>query len=458
MDERKRAILRDPLRALMTARVRGAGLVALFACACCAMFFAALAMCAGTQGALVIALVSALCVDLLLWGAQAALGEDGTAAVWLCVALLGALAIAAHLSLLEIRPGRWGNLIGPMLDEMWNYDLLTATAWEENSWSGVYLLVCGLVSRLESFPRMTALKLFDLVCQCLCGAAVARLALARRAKAPGAVAGMMACVLAPTMLLNAGCWLHCDATFAMFTLWGLVFLLKDKPLAGCALWGLALGTKLQSAFLFPLLIPMFMKGKVSLRHLLALAGAAIACQAAILLDKQGLSALVTRYAAQLADARESIGLGDRAPGVFGLMKIAAVRAFSGMGLYFAIATALLVAMALLRAREKPSAELWLLGAWLLAAGLPLVLPQMNARSLYLAGMLAFALAGNARRMLACALLELVSLCGYMAGIFGAEILPISVLSLLAIAAAMLILLETVRALQSEKEDAHGQAA
>ena len=458
MDERKKEMLRDPLRYLVTSRVSGAALCALCAAACCAFFAAAMVLCAGMQGAGVIALVGALCLGILLWGAHAALGEESETAVWLCVALMGALAIGAHLAMLGIRPGRWSSVLSPLLGDMWSYDLLTAMAWEEGSWSGGYLLVCALVSRLESFPQMTALKLFDLVCQCLCGTAVARLALARQAKRTGAVAGMMACVLAPTMLLNAGCWLHCDAMFAMFALWGLLFILKDKPLAGCALWGLALGTKLQSAFLFPLLIPLFIKKKVSLRHLLALAAAAIACQAAILLDRQGLSALVMRYSLQLESARESIGLGDHAPGVFGLMKTASVREFSGMGLYFGIATALLVATALLRVKEDASDEVWLLGAWLLAAGLPLVLPQMNARCLYLAGMLAFALAGNARRMIACGLLEFVSLCGYMASIFGAEILPISVLSLLAIAAALLILLEAVQAMESEREDADEQAA
>lgn len=90
----------------------------------------------------------------------------------------------------------------------------------------------------------------------------------------------------------------------------------------------------------------------------------------------------------------------------------------------------------------------MMGAWLLAAGLPLVLPQMNARCLYLAGMLGFALAGNVRRMVACVLLEFVSLCGYMASIFSAEFLPISALSLLAIAAALLIAQETAELLRA----------
>ena len=70
--------------------------------------------------------------------------------------------------------------------------------------------------------------------------------------------------------------------------------------------------------------------------------------------------------------------------------------------------------------------------------LPLVLPQMNARSLYLAIMLGFACAGNARRTLAAVLLEMTSLCCYMQSIFNHQIIPMMVLSLVAIAAAVLV--------------------
>ena len=78
---------------------------------------------------------------------------------------------------------------------------------------------------------------------------------------------------------------------------------------------------------------------------------------------------------------------------------------------------------------------------LLAAGLPLILPQMNARSLYLAGMLAFACAGSARRLAIAGVLELISLCSYMEAIFNCTIIPMNVLSLMAIACATVILLE-----------------
>ena len=443
MMNNKKEMLRDPIRYALMAELCAKGKALLLAALMAVYYVIILKMGAAMQGVAIIAAVGVLGAALLTAFAWHALcGEKQPVIVLLCMAGMAMIAVGAHLVMLDIKPGRFTNVLEPMLYDMWNYGLLAGMAWEEGAWSGVYLIVMALVSYLENFSQLYALKLFDMICQCLAAGAVLRLALLRGAKAYGAIAAMFACVLMPTMLFNAGLWAQCDATFAMFTLWGHVLLLQDRPLAGCVLWGLALGTKLQSAFLFPLLIVLFMKNREQLRHMLALAAAAFLCQIAIVLDGQGVWALVSRYALQLDEARwGTVGLADHAPGVYGLMKVASVREFSGMGLYFGIACALLVVLALLRARRELTNDTLLVAALLLACGLPLVLPQMNARCLYLAGMLAFACAGNARRTLAAVLLEMTSLCCYMQSIFNHQIIPMMVLSLVAIAAAVLVLSE-----------------
>ncbi len=442
MNEKTKALLRDPLRVTMMAQLSRKGVLALYAALMAACYVVMLKLCGAMQGAAIIAAAGTLGTAILTGFAWNALsGKEQPTIVLLCAAGLAAIAAGAHLAMLDIKPGRFANVLEPMLYDMWNYGLLTGMAWEGGNWSGVYLIVMALVSYIENFSQLYALKLFDMICQCLAAGAVLKLAMKRGTQVYGALMAMLACVLMPTMLMNAGLWAQCDATFAMFTLWGLYFLLDDHPLAGCILWGLALGTKLQSAFLFPLLIVLFMKNRVQLRHLLALVAMAFLCQIAIVLDGQGLMALVTRYARQLEDFRWNIGLQDNAPSVYSLMKVASVREFSGMGLYLGIAAALLVALALLRTRKALSDDVLLLSALLLACGLPLVLPQMTARSLYLAGMLAFACAGNGRRLIAAGLLEFISLCSYMQAIFGHTVIPMMVLSLLAIGAAALVLLE-----------------
>ena len=436
-----RNVMRDPLRAGLEARVQGMPKLMLGAAAALVFFALTMKTCAALEGAVVIALIGTVCVVLLTFGAWRALKEQPVM-VLLCAALLAMLAAAAHLAMLDIKPGRVSKVLAPMLEDMWNYDLGTAMAWEDGAWSGGYLIVMALISRLENFSQMYAVKLFDMVCQTAAALAVLKLALARHAKPGVAVGAMFACVLAPTMLMNGGCWAQCDAMFAALTLWGLALLLDDHPVWGCILWGLAAATKLQSAFLFPLLLVFFMKGKVSLRHLLAGLAAFVLMQAAFLADGQGFEAVFGRYAQQIEEmAYEGAGLADHAAGVYSLMTIASVREFSGMGMYLGFACALLVAFALIHARREPDTDTLLLAALLLAAGLPLILPQMNARSLYLAGLLAFACAGSARRLAVAGVLELISLCSYMEAIFGYTIIPMNVLSLMAIACAVVVWLE-----------------
>ena len=70
-----------------------------------------------------------------------------------------------------------------------------------------------------------------------------------------------------------------------------------------------------------------------------------------------------------------------------------------------------------------------------------LLPQMNARCLYLAGMLAFACVNGTRRLAIAIVLELISLCSYMEAIFSFTVIPMNVLSLLAIACAAALALE-----------------
>ena len=462
MSEKKmtaRGFFADPLRHVMTYTLCKKGMLALFAVLMAAYYVVVLKLCGQMAGAAVIALctmLGAAVVTGFAWQAASLEEERPPVMVLLCLAALAMLALGAHTAMLDIKPGRYTNVLKPLLDEMWNYEMVTAMAWEDDGWSGIYLIVCALFSRLESFNQLYAFKLFDMLCQCLTACAVLRLALLRGAKPAGALAAMYACILAPTMLMNAGVWAQCDATFAMLTLWGLYALLRDHPLAGCVLWGLALATKLQSAFLFPLLIVLFMKNRVQIRHMLALAAAAFVSQIAILLDGQGLYALISRYAVQLENVRWSeAGLSDNMPGVYKLMSVASVREFSGMGLYLGIACALLVICALLRSRRALDTDTLMLAGLLLACGLPLVLPQMNARCLYLAGMLAFACAGSARRMIAAGLIELISLCAYMASIFGVEVMPMVPLSLLAIAAAVLVFMELLDSLTGAGKEAQG---
>ena len=198
-------VMRDPLRAGMEARAHGLPKLLLGVAAVLVFFALEMKNCAGMEGAAAVALIGAACMALLTFGAWRALKEQPVM-VLLCAAMLAMLAVAAHLAMLDIKPGRVSKVLAPMLEEMWNYDLGTAMAWEDGAWSGGYLIVMALISRLENFSQLYAVKLVDMVFQTAAALAVLKLALTRNAKPGTAVGAMFACVLAPTMLMNGGCW------------------------------------------------------------------------------------------------------------------------------------------------------------------------------------------------------------------------------------------------------------
>ncbi len=502
---RQSALRGEPLRALMEL-APGRGVKAVLALLLSAAFLLFVRSAFSETGSeWGIALISAACAAVLIAGVWRRLGRQPLM-VLLCAALPLLLALGAHLSLLTIRPGRMSRVLTPLLETMWNYDLSVAMAWEADSWSAGYLIVMALFSRLETFPALYAVKLLDLVCLSAAALAVSEMAKKRGAGPAGITASAVLSLLLPTVLMNAGLWAQCDAVFAAFALWGLSLLLGDHPLAGCALWGVALSFKLQSAFLFPLLIPLFFARKAGLRHIAVIAGVFLLLHAPMLANGQGLQAVLGRYngqilteaygssfeeeesgeeaepeetqtqaedaAAEDAAAEEAPagqpeipvylheGLAGHAPSVYHLMTVASVREFSGMGLYLGIACALLTAFLLIR-RAPQNQDAWLTAALLLCCGLPVILPQMNARCLYLAGLLSLTRLGRPRHCVQAALLEVISLCCYMEAIFSTEaqlvsMLPMNLLSLLLIGVSLSLAVELVTELvgNGAKEGVH----
>ena len=496
--------LADPVRTVMNLRPGGYATLALGA-ACVLLFFELVMRSFSEQaGSGIIAVCSALCLAALLFGVLRR-GEKKPLMVILAASALMMLALAAHLSLLNVRPGRMTRVLDPLLDELWSYDLPVAMAWEKGAWSGGYLILMALIAHMEDFfalamlSALHAVKLIDLAALTAAALACGRLAEKRGAGYVGYCGAVTSALLLPTMLMNGGLWAQCDAIFAAFALWGMVELLEERPLAGCLLLGASLAFKLQAIFVFPLLPVFFMKRKLGIRHLAALALAFMVFHLPMLIDGQDLMSILGRYNEQIlitaygddTDEQEEQteeqteeepeappeqgaaaedaqpeqqamelptheGLADHAASVYSLMTVASVREFSGMGMYLGIACALLVATAMLRSRRTLTEDTVLTACMLLCCGLPLILPQANARFLYLAGLVSLTRLDRPVRMLEAAVLELISLCCYMEAIFSTEavkatVIPMNVLSLAAIAVACMAAWELYTALAAGEE-------
>lgn len=75
-------------------------------------------------------------------------------------------------------------------------------------------------------------------------------------------------LLAPTVLANSSMWAQCDIIFTSLVLWSLYFILRKKPVPAMIFYGAAFAFKLQTFFILPLYVILWMKGRVKLKHFL----------------------------------------------------------------------------------------------------------------------------------------------------------------------------------------------
>ncbi|MCD8241597.1 MAG: hypothetical protein LUD73_04180 [Lachnospiraceae bacterium] len=117
---------------------------------------------------------------------------------------------------------------------------------------------------------MTAFKglccLFDFAGALLVGKLVFSCTGSRRR----AMLGYACFLFLPTGILNAAAWAQCDILYTVLILASVYFLLTDRSRAGMWFYGAAFAVKLQTLFIFPFLIILWVRKKLDLKQFLTI--------------------------------------------------------------------------------------------------------------------------------------------------------------------------------------------
>lgn len=74
----------------------------------------------------------------------------------------------------------------------------------------------------------------------------------------------------PTVILNASVWSQCDIIYTLLILCSVYCLMKNKTWTGMWFYGAAFAVKLQSLFIFPFLVILWVRRKVNLKHFITI--------------------------------------------------------------------------------------------------------------------------------------------------------------------------------------------
>ena len=291
----------------------------------------------------------------------------------------------------------------------------------QSDYTPPYLYLLLLISRLPDYPWLYLIKAASILCEILLGYAVMRLAALRlRGDAAPLLLFHVAQIL-PTVVFNGAYWGQCDVFYTSLCLLGLWLALRDHPVRSMLCFGVALSFKLQAVFFFPVLLPLWLRKKVKLRHLLMIPVGYMAMMVPALWGGKSLHHVLTVYLQQ-AGAYNFMTV--NAPNLYQLLPCAIDREaffsmFGSMAMCLAFAALAAACLAVCVKREALSQESTVLFALLVLSLVPYCLPKMHERYTFGADVLSLvAAAYNPQRIVLPLLFGLASYISYTAGLPG----------------------------------------
>lgn len=194
-----------------------------------------------------------------------------------------------------------------------------AAEFEYVDYTTPYLFILSCISICPFLNTLLLMKMVSVFFDFVAAFAVMAIIYDRKKSLTYGIIGYGIFLMAPTILTNGAMWAQCDIIFTSFILWSVYFLLKDKPVPAMAFYGIAFAFKLQTLFLAPLYVILWMKGKVKLKHFLFLPLMYFIGIIPSLIAGKSLWELISVYFFQANGAMDIYALSHKFPNIYQLI-------------------------------------------------------------------------------------------------------------------------------------------
>ena len=313
-----------------------------------------------------------------------------------------------------------------------------------------YLTILSFISICPFLNTLLLMKLVSIFFDFVAAFAVMAIVYDRTKNMTYGILGYGALLMVPTVLTNGAMWAQCDIIFTSFVLWSLYFMLKDKPAWSMAFYGIAFAFKLQTLFLAPLYVILWMKGKVKLKHFLFLPLMYVIGMIPSLLAGKSFWELISVYFFQANGQLDIYALSHKFPNIYQLIGTDSfLFEYADAGIWVTLGALMILMYCFARKQYEMNACLLLRMGMLLTMTVVFFLPHMHERYAILVDVMAIVYVFfDFRKLYIPVLTILCSFAGYTVYLAQNNIIPMYVYTIL----FLLLMLDHARACVKGMQD------
>lgn len=313
-----------------------------------------------------------------------------------------------------------------------------------------YLTILSFISICPFLNTLLLMKLVSIFFDFVAAFAVMAIVYDRTKNMTYGILGYGALLMVPTVLTNGAMWAQCDIIFTSFVLWSLYFMLKDKPAWSMAFYGIAFAFKLQTLFLAPLYVILWMKGKVKLKHFLFLPLMYVIGMIPSLLAGKSFWELISVYFFQANGQMDIYALSHKFPNIYQLIGTDSfLFEYADAGIWVTLGALMILMYCFARKQYEMNACLLLRMGMFLTMTVVFFLPHMHERYAILVDVMAIVYVFfDFRKLYIPVLTILCSFAGYTVYLAQNNIIPMYVYTIL----FLLLMLDHARACVKGMQD------
>ncbi len=186
-------------------------------------------------------------------------------------AFIGCLFIFAFVIRMNLFPIESADYYGFL--QKWMFEIrenggFWSLGMEISNYTSPYMYIMTILSYIST-NDLYALKLVSVLFEYIGSIAIFLIVYEITKSKRRAILGMAALLLSPTVILDGAYWCQCDMIYTCFLLYSFYYFLKDNSNKSMIFFAISFAFKLQSLFLLPFYMIMWLKKKtILLRHLL----------------------------------------------------------------------------------------------------------------------------------------------------------------------------------------------